>query len=900
MFSLNRNTMANIERCMSCISKLGAPSMSRSSTATGSATPGQGPNWSVLSTEQNYHPTNNCSTNAHSVSSTKLSGPALDRMSVCSSHGSFGSSSSEYSVPRMSCAQLFSQGHDAWYERIPSPQLQQCCSIHRASSPSTHCKSCTAPARPPKPISNNGKPPMALPIPSHSVTITNQPGQQQQHQFVGPYENYDIPKMPIQVTAHMTDSNKKPAAIENYDTPKKIQEYLTKDMNLNGATAATDMFANYDVPANVNDPGTTAVMCGCLGGNAPVTDPKPNKIYREFVGPRMDCTCKKVMSWADTWITLPYCRRGNGIENTGVPINKVRLSGEGKMPVVQPSGELAIYATVDMTKKIKKKLFEEIDPCECPHDDNATNSTTDQCNYINIQPQIKLPVKILRAAIEESVKEVNDPDLTRNYMNLNFAMSLENYENAKEVLQKVGVNLNELEETLQQCTKSKKICQKCGHASKQAINEENKGTSSTVTVRSTVCEEPLNKQKPEDYLLMEPGGNKSNYPGYLSMLPATTNGSAIPSQTQSQTAEPIENSICKDSMSEQQSTNIPIKAELMKRILNEKSASNPSIGPAMDRNRKRADQEARVPGSAMMLMHNTGSNPYTRKQIMNHSDLIQMDKRLTAQKRSSSVDSSRFFCLTDTKDSFGTAETLRKSLDTVVGSSVTCFTGNRRASSPCLYQERETRPEFSQCSNSKSPCDEETEQSNIETGYDTSHSIKHNHLICQSVYIRRSASVPCKAQNRDSSSSNDSGVSTGSMRQRTLEYTYFEVPSTTTMSNRIHEQHLYHPPRSTVHASLPRRSKSFDPLREITFQFQRNGQFGEKSSSAEAEIPICNTKRVSVHKNYNGSNDTGCLNGTGTNHLLILEAPAAEHQTCLITLKHYLYLVIVHPIHQMV
>lgn len=247
---------------------------------------------------------------------------------------------------------------------------------------------------------------------------------------------------------------------------------------------------------------------------------------------------------------------------------------------------------------------------------------------------------------------------------------------------------------------------------------------------------------------------------------------------------------------------------------------------------------------------------------MNHSDLILMDKRLTPQKRSSSVDSSHFPGIKDAKEGFDAPETLRKSLGTITTSPVSCFR-NRRASSPCLYQEHETRPELSQCSNSKSPCGEEMEQSNTETEYDTSHSTKHCQIVCQSVHIRRSASVPCKTQNRDSSSSNDSGVSTGSARQRTIEYTDFEIPLTTAMSSRRHERHLYHPPRSTVHASLPRRSKSFDPLREITFQFQRGGRFGEKSSSAEAEIPICNSKGVSVHKNYNGSNDTTSLSGTG-------------------------------------
>lgn len=69
--------------------------------------------------------------------------------------------------------------------------------------------------------------------------------------------------------------------------------------------------------------------------------------------------------------------------------------------------------------------------------------------------------------------------------------------------------------------------------------------------------------------------------------------------------------------------------------------------------------------------------------------------------------------------------------------------------------------------------------------------------------VRRSSSVPCKA-NRDSSSSNDSGV--------------FELP------------------RKVAVQTLPRRSKSSDPLGDLCFQFQKAEV---KSASAEAEVPVC-------------------------------------------------------------
>lgn len=117
------------------------------------------------------------------------------------------------------------------------------------------------------------------------------------------------------------------------------------------------------------------------------------------------------------------------------------------------------------------------------------------------------------------------------------------------------------------------------------------------------------------------------------------------------------------------------------------------------------------------------------------------------------------------------------------------------------------------------------------------------------VHIRRSSSVPCK-NNRDSSSSNDSGVSTGSLRYRGADFAEFELPLTTAMSTVRHKRTAtaatssHHSdgdgarPGGCVHGSLPRRSKSTDRLRELGFRFQK---FADpmKSSSAGAEVPVC-------------------------------------------------------------
>lgn len=883
---------------MSCISKLGAPSMSRSSTATGAGTPGTGqpPNWSLLSSEISYHQPHqmNCPANA-----MKLPGTGLDRMSVCSSHGSYGSSSSEYSVPRMTCSVTHTvQSHESWYEHIPcshqqSQQLQPS-QNHRASSPNSHCKSCP-PIRPPKPKSSAAKPPMPLPITDvlHAATITNQPMHQQHKQFAGPYENYDVPKVPV----HVTHSLNNPAT-ENYDTPKKIQEYLTKDMNSNPAVNI-DIYGNYDMPAAVK----SANMCNCISGGHNQCAAKPvegfsvtNNSGADSENARIDCTCNKVMSWADTWITLPYCRRGNGIENTGIPINKVKLSGEGKMPVVQPSGQLAIYATVDMTKKIKHRIFEDMKRCNCQDDDDddddkkslgeriATPSGSESSNYINLDPGKELTC-------------VNKGALAENYMNLEFAMSLENYENAKGVLEKAGFSVGDIEETLKQCMPHAKICQKCGHVAKR-INKVCENMSTTLKVESIEVSSNSHTQKPEDYMLMEPGKNNKNFPGYLPMSPAAPNN--VINQPEEQTGQPTEQRTEQlkqqqqlveeekveqkeetpvetkneplaqeeaqptDSATQQtQPPPLPTKTELMKRLLGEKSASNPSLGPAVDRSRKRADHEARIPGSAMMLLHQSGGSPYMRKLLMDNSDLLPSDKRIIGRKRSSSADSSRFLgdiaasCLAST-------ETLRKSVGALDSSVLKCNVQGRRASSPCLHQESENCQDVSFCGSTKRESVEQ--QSATETDEEVSSSMNNSQISHQSAYIRRSASVPCKAQNRDSSSSNDSGVSTGSTRHRNTEFTDFELPLTTAMSARRHQRTVQPVPMTSVHASLPRRSKSFDPLREISFQFQRGNRFAEKSTSAEAEIPICLPKIVAGNaKNggYGNSHDAPLLNSNG-------------------------------------
>lgn len=215
---------------MSCISKLGAPSMSRSSTATVSGTPGAAPLFSPAWTMENTSCNHNNQQNLTFNRST--GGSSSDRMSLCS-HGS-SSGNSEYSVPRN--PNLSSQ-ECPWYERthgvttpppsqplpIPpkSPKVQAIAqsSTSRGTSPNSHqaqCQ-CSVPARPPKPpqlsaSANNSpskkppkKPPMPLPLTAPlnppPCSCSHMQKSQEGNQMVGPYENYDIPKMPLLVVS---------------------------------------------------------------------------------------------------------------------------------------------------------------------------------------------------------------------------------------------------------------------------------------------------------------------------------------------------------------------------------------------------------------------------------------------------------------------------------------------------------------------------------------------------------------------------------------------------------------------------------------------------------------------------------------------------------------------------
>lgn len=111
---------------------------------------------------------------------------------------------------------------------------------------------------------------------------------------------------------------------------------------------------------------------------------------------------------------------------------------------------------------------------------------------------------------------------------------------------------------------------------------------------------------------------------------------------------------------------------------------------------------------------------------------------------------------------------------------------------------------------------------------------------------RRSSSGPVSKSNRDSSSSNDSGVSTGSLKNFGAGFLEFET--ILTPLSKVRTQSL-----GGVRRELTK-SKSSDPLEELTFRFNKADI---KSSSAEAEVPICPPKKES--KDLSVSSSSGAL-----------------------------------------
>ncbi|XP_068618102.1 uncharacterized protein [Battus philenor] len=366
-----------LERCMSCISKLGA--LSRSSTAA--LTPGAkhfSPAWTMDTFDENLQ-----------------SDPA-DATRHCETPD------------------------------VNKTEEQCCC----AEGP---------PARPPKPTT--------LELELASCPTTPRPARSRSCSQLpaaaggGPYDNYDVPKVPSAE-----------ADGEYYDTPKRLKECINRELFkiTRSSTAHTLVLKK---------------PCGCLLKLGQKSK-EPTIIDHEENLQPTSCPCARVTDWAHAWIRLPYCSR------TSAPGGKALGGNAPPKDEDTRDDRAALYATVDLARKTRRKSQALAAPA---HQSGGT--------------------------------DVDDGPLA-NYENLNFALSLENYENAKDLLRKVGITESELDAigaTLKPskfaATCNTKICFACGHR------------------RDARRPAPARN---DEYLLMEPSGldrDRSLAAGYTPMSP---------------------------------------------------------------------------------------------------------------------------------------------------------------------------------------------------------------------------------------------------------------------------------------------------------------------------------------------------------------------------------------------
>ncbi|XP_034835002.1 uncharacterized protein [Maniola hyperantus] len=604
-WSGNGNVM--LERCMSCISKLGA--LSRSSTAA--LTPGAkpfSPAWTMEAVGETHNATVTVSSN----------GPLVSKKSeeVCR------------------CAP----------ER-PGP-----------------------PERPPKPVrlelNLTRKPPMPLPVRSFSHSHLASIGEHNATS-IGPYDNYDVPKI---LSAEVEG--------EYYDTPKRLKECLNSEL----------------FKITKNSTSNTLILkkpCGCLLklGKRPK---RATIVDSDESFEPANCPCQRVTDWANNWIKLPYCTRNPNDAEATAP-NK-----ENVMPS-SATDRNALYATVDLSRKTKRK--------------------TQNDNFMFLDNQMS-------RSLDSGTVEVNEGPQA-NYENLSFALSLEHYENAKDLLRKAGVTQPELDALganlrpalCLAAAAGAPTCTQCGHPQDDAAATANRKLFS------------------DEYLLMEPTSLDSNKldqekalpSGYTPMSPIGSFGF--------------------------HTLKYPAKSTIG-RLLDEKSASNPTLcGP----------DEARA-------------GPVAAAQRV---QLRAPHERADFRKRSSSADSSRF--LDDVKEFDGSVGSRGSA------SSIETLRDAGAAGAPCT------------CAAGKLSDADSSEAS-------------------------KARCVTVAVGNRDSSSSNDSGVSSWSLVARGAH----ELPATSAAARRRYRSARR--AADSPHAA-PRRSRSSGGPRAEPADTH-------KCCSAEAEVPI--------------------------------------------------------------
>jgi len=220
------------------------------------------------------------------------------------------------------------------------------------------------------------------------------------------YENYDIPRNLI-----------RQEAMQFYDTPRNVREAIE-------SSQYTGPMANYDIPTA----GPLPVFrkpCGCI-----------MKLVTNENG--VDFTVEnlasngRIMSWTcvnESQLASP------GRETSEIKIPRVRLTGQGKMPVV------------DMSMVNAKRCLSEP-----PSQDGDLNTVTSSIVtrlppkhppvYAQINKTRKNAIVSTQGGITSAQPHMEQQpkgNIHTNYTNLEFANSLQLYENSKDVLARVAI-----------------------------------------------------------------------------------------------------------------------------------------------------------------------------------------------------------------------------------------------------------------------------------------------------------------------------------------------------------------------------------------------------------------------------------------------------------------------------
>ncbi|XP_049856518.1 uncharacterized protein LOC126336640 isoform X2 [Schistocerca gregaria] len=546
-----------------------------------------------------------------------------------------------------------------------------------------------------------------------------------------------------------------------------------------------------------------------------------------------NCPCQKVMFWAGNFMTLPYCRRGNGMEDTGTSSRCAGLDLHEMMTTSDTSNTTALYATVDKSKKrnretaLRQKCYCSGSPCVCQkaitektYGGNLTATSTTETGFTNLETGQS-------DGVCEAPNAPSSED--RYYENMGFADSLEYYENVKDVLKKAGIEQDKVctPDTNMQANREQdnkyiisstdpsvvRVCEKCGHH----FQAENFSADSPDKVEKVenLMSSKQEKSVSDDYLMMLPGKDLLLHPG-----------------DNSPPSSPTENLHTSSGPRDIDSVqNIPSTSA------HDDACSNSADG--------RRGKHYHTPCKIPTVYFNQAQEP----------DITVCDIPLTSMCRHGRNNAET--SLSDSAE-FKTQENLKKCKEQfacdcgrVTYSQQICTHPNSDESlelhlwntfpqrkQPSHARQSDCTGSLPKCMNNHFSHRDSLKEKPVENERHLSDS------LLLPVHIRRSSSVPCKpVNNRDSSSSNDSGVAVDLILLKARN-----LSQTENLSALINHSGY---DTKCLHYSLPRRSKSVDPVKNSPLCFQKSVATA-KCSPVEVTGPTY--QKVSVSGSPEGEN----------------------------------------------